>query len=257
MKRSGMFPSEGPESVPPALRPKRAITRSRGLMFLTASLFLSWTVWSTAILPRLEPVLGAAHAVRAVGIRLLLWVLPSAIYLWWMHGRRALAPLRLNLPPTARHWAASASIITLASLAVSIDVGRKLQLPPLDVWQRLLSTYTFRFPTAPLFEELIFRGVILAELLALLRAKREAGPMDTATRLRAWLANITASVLFTGLHWPWWIYTKGVGTSFWHNSAGVFLISLVLGMLFVRSRSLWPCVLLHWLNNLLSAMAPG
>ncbi len=257
MKVSAWSPNDSPESVPPELRPKRALTRSRGLMLLTAVLFLGWTLWSTMILPRLDPVEGPLYLARAVGVRLVLWVIPSAVYLWWMHGKRALAPLRLNAPPTSKHWGIAAGIITLASLAVSLDVARKLAIPPAEVWLKLLSSFELQFPTAPLFEELIFRGVILAELLALLRAKREAGPTDTAARLRAWLANITASALFVGLHWPWWIYTQGMGDPFWRNSAGVFLISLVLGMLFVRTRSIWPCIVLHWLNNLLSALAPN
>lgn len=207
------------------------------------------------MLPSLPPLQGAAVELRSIAVRLLLWVLPAGVYLWWRYGREALAGLRLGLPPSAGHWLVAIGITALASFAVSLDVARKLSVPPVEVWVRLLETYAFEFPTAPVFEELIFRGVILSELLVLLAVPAVIERRDLESRQRAWIANLTASVVFVGLHWPWWIYTMGFGSDFWTNSAGVFLISLILGMLFFRTRSLWPCIVLHWMNNLLSGLA--
>lgn len=241
----------------PASLPLRmnARDRFRALIVLVAVLFGAWTVWATVILPRLDPVAGRAHLIQSISVRVCLWVVPSAIYLWHVHRRFALDGLRLGLPPSPSHWAGGLGISALAAFAVSLDVARKTALPPLEVWRQLIVTAQLSFPTAPLFEELIFRGVILSELLSLLCENRPATPNDQKTRLRGWLANLSASLVFTGLHWPWWILTQGVGSVFWTNSAGVFLISLVLGMVFIRSRSLWPCVLLHWVNNSLSSLA--
>ncbi len=229
--------------------------RSRQLLVLIGALFLSWTIWSTGILPRLQPATGIAHELRAISVRLLLWVLPAGTYLWLRYRSDLLRPLRLSLPPTARHWLIALGITAMASFAVSLDVARKLQAPPGEVWQRLLDTVQLSFPTAPFFEELIFRGVILSEMLSLLDARVQARSQDISLRQRTWLANLASSLVFAGLHWPWWIYTRGFDRVFWENTAGVFLISLVLGMLFIRGRSLWPCMLLHWLNNELSRLA--
>jgi membrane protease YdiL (CAAX protease family) len=228
---------------------------ARELMLLVAFLFGGWTVWSTQVLPRLPEVEGHTALLRSIAVRSLLWVLPAGAYLWWRYRERALDGLRLNLPPTLRHWSIALVVTALASFAVSLDVARKLGLSAGEVWTRLLEQYVWEFPTAPLFEEFIFRGVILAELLALLAVPAVIHSRDLEARQRAWLANAAATMVFVGLHWPWWIYTMGFGTAFWVNSAGVMLISLVLGMLFFRSQSIWPCVVLHWLNNLLSSLA--
>jgi membrane protease YdiL (CAAX protease family) len=231
------------------------IRRARALLGLIAGLLCGWTIWATLILPSLPPAEGMAHTIRSVGVRVLLWVVPSGAYLWLRYRRHALFGLRLNLPPQAAHWRVAIAITAAAGFTVSLDVARKLAVPTSEVWLRLLQTYEPSFPTTEVFEELIFRGVVLSELLVLLGAAAEPRAQDVAMRGRAWLANVTASLVFVGLHWPWWIYTHGVGEWFWMNTAGVFLISLVLGMLFIRTRSLWPCVVLHWLNNALSALA--
>lgn len=230
--------------------------RLRPLLVLVASLFASWTVWATLILPRLSPVEGVMYQVRSIGIRVLLWVLPSAIYLYHQYGKRALEPLQLGAPPSVRHWMVALGLTLAAGLAVSIDVARKLGLAPLLVWQQLVANYEFQFPTAPLFEELIFRGVIFSELITLLGVRSWTDTASLPARGRFWLANVMASFVFTGLHWPWWVYVHGLDDArVYVQSIGVFLISIVLGIVFVRGRSLWPCVALHWLNNELSALA--
>lgn len=241
----------------PRFSPER---RLRALLLLIAVLLGSWTLWSTVVLPRLQPVDGLAYSVRSVGVRLALWVLPCGIYLWSQHRSRALVPLQLGPPPTFRHLLVSFGMILAASLAVSIDVARKLDLSPLQVWVRLVTEFELRFPTAPFFEELTFRGVILSDLVRVLSAPAggKGGSEDLPIQPRFWLGNLAASAVFTGLHWPWWVYTNGLAAPiFWQQTAGVFFISLVLGMLFVRSRSLWPCVVLHWVNNELSGLVPG
>jgi membrane protease YdiL (CAAX protease family) len=137
-----------------------------------------------------------------------------------------------------------------------------------------------------LLEELVFRGVILAELLNLAVAEqgrvgaatpnaaasagnvvsapeeRSATPLNATPgvpeperlRLSFWMANLSTSLAFVGLHWPWWIFTEGLSFVVLARSAGVFALSSVLGMLLVRSRSIWPCVFVHWLNNALVSL---
>lgn len=211
-------------------------------------------MWATVLLPRLSPLDGFWQDLRGLIVRSVLWVVPCAIYLRSQHGRWALRPLRLNLPPTVSHWVAALGLITATSLAVSIDVARKSQSDLASVWGRLVHELSFAFPATPLFEELVFRGVILSELVVLFGMASSQSAL-AVVRARFWLANLVSSLVFTGLHWPWWIYTEGIDSpEMWMKSAGVFLLSMVLGVLFVRGQSLWPCVLLHWLNNELSRL---
>ncbi len=235
----------------------RAERHPKPLLVLVGVLFGSWTIWATVVMPQLPPASGAAYHVRAIGVRLLLWVVPSLYYLQRRYGWRIHRPLQLGPPPTPRHWAIALALTALASVAVSFDVARQLQLTMAEVWLRQLSGEV-SFPTAPLLEEFVFRGVVLSELLILLGVDSWEESASLAGRGRFWLANLLASTVFTGLHWPWWIYQLGLADSqFWMNTAGVFSISIVLGLLFVRGRSLWPCVVLHWINNELTGLVPA
>jgi membrane protease YdiL (CAAX protease family) len=294
-------PSQAPAEVrelaassPPTLDFAALARRRRALLILLTALLTLWTVWATAILPHLEPLQGGAQTLRSVGVRVLLWIVPCGLYARSQGLRMTLWPWYLQLPPSPRHWLLAALTIAAAGVAVSLDVARKLGLTPLGVWALLAQGETVAVPIPEFFEELVFRGIILTELLIViptqpvrsllsvppLKPRSSLAPESLAPesrppqslpapsfplpgsaealdadRKRFWLANLTASLVFTGLHWPWWIFTQGFSPQFFMKTGGVFLISLVLGMLFVRSRSLWPAVALHWLNNCLSALA--
>lgn len=81
---------------------------------------------------------------------------------------------------------------------------------------------------APLTEELLFRGIILRGLLG---------------RYRAWLAISITAALFAFIHLnPWQMVTA-------------FAIGLSLGWIYLRSGSVWLCVLGHAVNNGLFLLA--
>lgn len=235
---------------------RRTWDRSRALLGLIAIMFTLWTLWSTAVLPYLPETAGLLHSAQSVFIRIVLWVAPSAYYLWRYKRERALSGLGLGLPPTLQRGFAAMSLVVVAALAVSVDVSRKLNLQVAEVWLELWQRGAFEGFQTPFFEELVFRGVIFSELLSLSGLSREAELLPFATRIqRAWLANLGASLVFVGMHWPWWIFTEGLGVALLMKSLPVFLLSLVLGIVFARGASLWPCVLLHWLNNSLAQLA--
>jgi len=82
---------------------------------------------------------------------------------------------------------------------------------------------------APLTEELLFRGVILTGFLA---------------RYRKGTAIGASAVLFAVAHLNPYQFAAGLAT-------GVFL-----GWLFLRTRSLWPCILMHAAFNAHVALVP-
>lgn len=254
-----MLPPTVEGTSPPMTRQSvmlRAAVRPRALLILIAVMLGLWTVWSTAILPRLPPTTGLLHTVQSMGVRLLFWVLPCAVYLWVTQGRHAWRIIRLGPPPTVRRLLSSLLLVLTAAIAVSIDVADKLGTSIPNTWLRLGAEGRFEGFQTPFFEELVFRGVIFSELLILSGLDDTAQPLPLATRLkRAWLANFAASLVFVGMHWPWWIFTGGLGLGLLEQSLPVFLLSLVLGVVFARGQSLWPCVLLHWLNNSLAQLA--
>lgn len=235
---------------------RRTSARARALLVLIATMFTLWTLWSTAILPRLSPMMGWLQTLHAATIRLLLWVLPSAVYLWRYKPGDELAGLHLGPPPSLERGAAALSLVAVAALAVSIDVADKLNISVQEVWVLLFERRAFEDFQTPFFEELVFRGVIFSELLGLSGLSHRAELLPFSTRIqRAWLANLGASLVFVGMHWPWWIFDGGLGLHILLKSLPVLLLSLVLGVVFARGKSLWPCVLLHWLNNSLAQLA--
>jgi membrane protease YdiL (CAAX protease family) len=92
----------------------------------------------------------------------------------------------------------------------------------------------FNALVCPIYEELIFRGWILGRLA---RARSAA------------LAIVVSSALFGILH---------LRTAFWLDATSVARLMLftgavmgpVLGWVTLRCRSVWPAVILHYLNNL-------
>jgi len=86
---------------------------------------------------------------------------------------------------------------------------------------------------APLLEELIFRAGVQTALLAWL------GPG------RRWLVILLAAVLFTAIH-------SSVAA---HALPGLLALSVLLGWLYERSGSIWPCVAVHAVFNGLNVLA--
>jgi membrane protease YdiL (CAAX protease family) len=230
--------------------------RRRALLILVGVLLAAWTVWATLLLPALPPIEQPLHTLRSIAVRVVFWLMPCYVYARALHLPLTWRPWYFGLPPSPKHYALALATTLAAGLAVSLDVARKLGLAPIAVWERVLTGNTIGPPIGEFFEEFVFRGILLGEFLVVFGAAGITANTPPSNRVRFWVANVAASLVFMGLHWPWWIYTDGLGVAFATRSVGVFLISLVLGMLLVQCRSLWPCVALHWLNNALSGLAP-
>ena len=81
---------------------------------------------------------------------------------------------------------------------------------------------------APLAEEVVFRGAILRKLLAM---------MPTGSH---WIAIAISALLFGTVHFNW---PQGIHA---------FLIGLLLGWMYYRTRSIIPGIVFHWINNTIS-----
>lgn len=81
--------------------------------------------------------------------------------------------------------------------------------------------------SAPLIEEIIYRGVLYAGLRKFL---------DVATTV------IAVTILFAGVHvLQYW--------GAWASIAGLTLLSLILTIVRARTKSILPCVMIHLVNN--------
>jgi uncharacterized protein len=78
---------------------------------------------------------------------------------------------------------------------------------------------------APIAEEMVFRGAILRRL------------NDTLGHRLRWLSIAITALLFAVVHGNW---VQGIGA---------FLTGLALGWVYVRTRSIVPGIIIHWVNN--------
>jgi membrane protease YdiL (CAAX protease family) len=86
---------------------------------------------------------------------------------------------------------------------------------------------------APFVEELVFRGVLLSGL---------------ASRMRIGWAMLVSAIVFGGAHLPDFKFA-------WYPVPALILLGLVLAWLRIRTRSLWPSIILHASNNFFAALA--
>lgn len=176
-------------------------------------------------------------------LRLVIWVLPVFFYLEKVDRVQSLRFLRMK---TMGRNLAQASLVTALFFSVVIVVEYFVQRRTISqTFSLSLEEWLNRvwwLPFACWCEEVLFRGFIQQKL----RFHR-----------RFVSANLLTSVLFVAIHWPGWIVFNGFGMHLASLSVGVFFISLLLGYLLEETRSLWPSVIVHILNNVISMlMAP-
>ncbi len=243
------MPTEGtPSSVARAV-PVPQARRGPLLVVLGLALLVSWACYALVVRPWVPSASPWAELLTNVGARTVFWGGPCAVYLWRVQGARWREPLGLAFP-YGRRQVVSALVVPVVVAALLIwATARQLGV----AFEVLLAAFVEqarpRF-TAPLFEELVFRGVVVSEALSV---ARESAPSVGSWRWRYWGAQLAAAALFTLVHWPWWLMDRGLEGTL-AASLPLFATGLILGVVFGQTRSLWPCVLLHWVNNELSVV---
>jgi sodium transport system permease protein len=175
-------------------------------------------------------VLG--HLAFILGPPLVLAVLLTSdpirtLRLRWPRGRELAiaAGLALTLNPAVRELAFQVERLFPASEAIRAQLGEMAkQIPNLGV-----ALLVFALLPA-ITEEIAFRGYVLSGL---------ERTYDTST------AIVLSSLLFGFLH---------VLLSLFQQLFGATILGLVLGLLAVRTGSLWPGVLFHFINNALGVL---
>ncbi len=105
-------------------------------------------------------------------------------------------------------------------------------IPPDASLPYLALAVAFAGVIVPVTEEILFRGFLIAWL-------RE--------RSNAIFAVVVSSLLFSAVHFYFLVPGGEFGM---FASAGIFVLGLLLGWLAIWSRSLWPPIVLHVINNL-------
>jgi membrane protease YdiL (CAAX protease family) len=135
-----------------------------------------------------------------------------------------------------RHLWMGLFVFVLATIALIIS-GIVLEangLEPIRSLQATLKTYSFftlfgLFLTGTILEEIFYRGYLI-ERLGDLSGHR-------------WLAGLVSWTAFTLVHLKFF----GLGPTI-----DVGILSAALVLLYLKERSIWPCIVAHGTNNLLS-----
>jgi membrane protease YdiL (CAAX protease family) len=74
------------------------------------------------------------------------------------------------------------------------------------------------------------------------------------TLLPTYLATVLTSLIFVGIHLPFWLSHGGPTPAMLMNAIGVFVFSILACWLYAKSASIWPSTLAHTANNILSSL---
>ena len=220
-------------------------TRSRAarpIILFIVCFFAVWSVRATGLYAIDESIASAGlRTVYSVVIKLLLWVLPACAFALWIRREPPLRYLGMSVLPSARQWAWSVAVVgaLLGAIGAFETLAGRKSLVLSNLFQFASVPGLLAAFVSPLLEEVLFRGLLLKELSAL---------------LPRWRANLVTSLLFAGIHLPFWLSHGGVNLTMLANTAGVLVFSVVAGWLYLRTASVWPPWVAHVANNLMAAM---
>lgn len=235
------------DSTPP---PLGATTQRLGpLALLSVVVLLGWATWATVLREPLSVLEPDSLTWADPLSRVVFWLFPALTYLVVTHGREFWRPVGLTFPLGRAQVARTIVMTGVVGLLLFWGTAVKLDMPAKRVLSHLLIGLHTGW-SAPLFEEAVFRGVVLAELLNWMhRSSTDAQQL----RFKYWLSQLWAGTLFLAVHWPYWLSHHGLSKTL-GMSVPLLFIALILGFVFAHTRSLWACIFIHWLNNQLSLL---
>lgn len=163
------------------------------------------------------------------------YVIPLGFVIWF--GVREKKKLAINWQFSFKN-----TPITVYALLLVVTIGLSIVLEPMvelipmpDTIKKLFETlfkntwlsFILISLIGPVMEELLMRGIILDGLLNQLKPKQ---------------AILFSAILFGLIHLNPWQFIPA------------FAIGLVLGWIYWQTKSLWPCIFIHVLNNTLSSV---
>lgn len=217
------------------------LRRSLLLLLFIAALFGLWSLRTTLFLPLAAWLpAGALRADYVLLTKVVVWGGLAFVYTRWVLREASLRYLGVASWPSAAVWGKALVIVVLYLAALAafelIVGGRSLRGGALYAIATVHGLLLF--VVVPFVEELLFRGLILKELDTLM-----PGP----------LANLLSALLFAAIQWPHWLWTRIPDQALLIGSLDTLLLGLVAGHLYLKSRSLWPAVLVHGAHAILIA----
>lgn len=219
------------------------------MVALCATLIVSWSIYALGIRPHIPAQSSLLESLLGAASRTVFWLLPCALYLWRYWGWRWAEPIGFGFPLGAPQVLRTVTVTLSVSVLLVLGTAVQKGLTPAELMLQFWAHAGLNLQ-APLFEEFVFRGVIVSELLNWLHDHRRSRRQMHG---RFWGVQWLGACAFLLIHWPWWLSQRGLGVTL-SLSPPVLFTGLILGVVFANTRSIWGCVFLHWLNNELSVL---
>ena len=196
------------------------------IWYLVGGFFLIWLL-RVLLLP--SPVADSlAGDIIGTTIRIILFLGPAVIVSRYFYHESFVEAFALHKPKKTGVYLAVAYTILLIADAL---VTRHFVLTN-NIW--ILAN----IPFAPIIEELVFRGFLLTKL------EKQMDGMQ---------AIVVSSIIFTILHFPGWIILSHMSAIVLvMNSAQVFIFGFIIGFIKKQSKSVYPGMIVHIINNILT-----
>jgi membrane protease YdiL (CAAX protease family) len=214
----------------------------RSLALFLAAFYAAWTLRVVLLMP-VESGISAFWVRQGISqsVRILLWGLPVFLMLAYVHRVSPFRALKLDTFPRGRALRDTA-VLCAGWLVVTALFGAFVEQkalvfstrPSLAEWGAMAVTIIW----APIFEEVLFRGYVYQALRG---------------HMRWFGAALISGFMFAAAHWPGWLFMQGPHIGLVAQTVSITIIGIVLAAAFERGQSLWPCIVLHTLNNVLWA----
>ena len=219
------------------------ISERYGLLKHIVFFYVIWALTEVILFPALR--LKGAILSETVGPiwKAMVWVVPVIVSLKTKQCEVA-SYLRLN----SHAWTS----IAWSGIGIGFIVGYNFLMhtlfyantifPPWLTGAQWVNTVV----VAGVVEEVLFRGYFLQKL---------------KEWYSFWNANLLVSLLFVSIHFPIWYMNADKiahGAIAWAQlGAFIFGFSLLQGWLFQKASSLWPCIMMHMVNNFMALALVG
>ena len=220
----------GPTIVLGQTAPSRQKLRPLGLFL--AGFFAVWTLWALSLVR--YPDLNHWGSLRLL-VRVAVWIGPTFLFVRLVEGPPVLRRLGLT-----ENWKKGVLFGCLGFLALAAVIAVRQHSRfshfalPADP-----ATWLNAILSAPLAEELLFRGLVFRLLLE---------------RLTLWTAVAASALLFALIHLPYWWLSGAVPPATLALRLGsMFAYGVFFALLYRWSGSLYAPIIVHVLNNLLTS----
>ncbi len=208
------------------------------IVFLVAYILLVYIadiVEYSAITPFITHHFGVIAGLFTAPIcKLLFWIIPAFLYIIYIEKRPPFIYLKLTTNVLKGViWGCLISLLYVVVPFYKYFILRyTLHLNAgIDEWVNVVLL-------VGIIEEIPFRGLLFQKLQQL---------MDS------WRASLLSSLLFLGVHIPYWISLGQVlFPNMLYTMAYLFIFAFVLCFILRRSGSLWSCIIIHSVNDLAS-----